>query len=155
MHVILKNRTATNDENNAFHRFYILNMFDVSSIEYNTPPIGDPKVAVIPIAWAAERIWCLKVLFFLDIYSYKFYPIIALRWINGPSLPVDNPDIKIHIKPKHLAKKVCHVSTFLIFNPFNIALSSGIPDPEASYDINLTQANDEITNIMQDIVHTK
>jgi hypothetical protein len=56
---------------------------------------------------------------------------MALKCINGPSLPVDKPDIKIDVSPIHFAKNVLHVSTFSKFKPFNIAFNSGIPDPAA------------------------
>ena len=51
--------------------------------------------------------------------------------MNGPSLPVDSPDINIVIRPRHFAKKVFQVRTLFNFNPFKIAFNSGIPEPAA------------------------
>jgi hypothetical protein len=43
-------------EYNALQRFSILKICELSSIEKRTPPIGAPKVIVIPTANAAESI---------------------------------------------------------------------------------------------------
>jgi hypothetical protein len=54
--VILNIKYEIVAEYNALQRFSILNMCDVSSTEKRTPPIGAPKVIVIPTARAAESI---------------------------------------------------------------------------------------------------
>jgi hypothetical protein len=56
---------------------------------------------------------------------------MALKCIKGPSLPVDNPDIRMVVNPIHFAKNVFHVKTLFKFKPFKIAFNSGIPDPAA------------------------
>ena len=75
--------------------------------------------------------------------------------MNGPSLPVDSPDINIVIRPRHFAKKVFQVRTLFNFNPFKIAFNSGIPEPAAYWDMNLTEANEASTNTKQDVIQIK